>query len=130
MAGGEGLSADFDYNCSVDIADLIIMVNTWLLQEGDLDYNPDCDISIVVDNKVNLADFGIFALEWLQPLEWLARQVPGAITGDGEVDLEDLSILSQQWQDILSESSADIAQCPGPTAHLRRSRRQCGCAPQ
>jgi hypothetical protein len=109
LEGGQAdtdiLYADFDYNCSVDIEDLMTMIDTWLAHEGNEDYNDDCDISTLIDNKVDLADFAILALEWLEP----KPLVPGDITGDGDVNLEDFSILSQQWQDFPGEPSADIA---------------------
>ena len=65
LAGPEGSSADFNLSCSIDIDDLMTMIDTWLAQQGEANYNADCDISIVADNKVNLADFAIFASLWL-----------------------------------------------------------------
>ena len=63
------LYADFNYNCSVGAEDLMTMINTWLAQEGDANYNSDCDISMQVDKKVNLADFAVLASEWLLAIE-------------------------------------------------------------
>lgn len=64
----EILVSDFNTNCSVDMNDMITMVNTWLAQKGDLEYDSACDISEPKDNKVNLADFTILSLEWLNEL--------------------------------------------------------------
>ncbi|MHC4906251.1 MAG: M6 family metalloprotease domain-containing protein [Planctomycetota bacterium] len=65
----EILYSDFNYNCSVGAEDLMTMINTWLAQEGDANYNSDCDISMQVDKKVNLADFAVLASEWLLAIE-------------------------------------------------------------
>ena len=65
----EVLVADFNYNCSVGAEDLMTMIDTWLAQTGDANYNSDCDISLIVDNKVNLADFAILAMEWLDEIQ-------------------------------------------------------------
>jgi hypothetical protein len=65
----EVLFADFNYNCSVGSEDLMTMIDAWLAQEGDADYNSGCDISIQVDKKVNLADFAVLASEWLLTME-------------------------------------------------------------
>ena len=61
------LYSDFNYNCSVGIGDLMTMIDTWLAQGGDANYNSDCDM--VVNNKVDLADFAILASEWLEEIE-------------------------------------------------------------
>ncbi|MDH4201657.1 MAG: C10 family peptidase [Phycisphaerae bacterium] len=65
----EILYSDFNYNCSVGSEDLLTMIDTWLAQEGDANYNSDCDISVQVDKKVNLADFAVLASEWLLAIE-------------------------------------------------------------
>jgi hypothetical protein len=43
------------------------LIDTWLAQGGDADYNSDCDVA--VNNKVDLADFAILASEWLLTIE-------------------------------------------------------------
>lgn len=63
------LSADFDGSGSVGPEDLLTMAGTWLAQDGDANYNGDCDISATVDNKVDLADYAILASEWLAGTE-------------------------------------------------------------
>ncbi|MHC5155826.1 MAG: metallopeptidase domain-containing protein, partial [Planctomycetota bacterium] len=63
------LYADFNYNCSVGAEDLMTMIDTWLAQDGDTNYNPDCDISAAIDNKIDLADYAVLASEWLEIIE-------------------------------------------------------------
>jgi hypothetical protein len=63
------LVSDFNYNCSVGIEDLMTMVNAWLTQDGDVDYNPDCDISPAIDEKIDLADYAVLASEWLDEIK-------------------------------------------------------------
>jgi hypothetical protein len=62
------LYADFNYNCSVGAEDLMTMIDTWLAQDGDTNYNPDCDISAAIDNKIDLADYAVLASEWLEAI--------------------------------------------------------------
>jgi hypothetical protein len=64
----EILVSDFNTDCSVDMDDMIRMVNAWLTQDGDLEYDLACDISEPKDKKVNLADFIILSLEWLKEI--------------------------------------------------------------
>ena len=45
------------------------MINTWLAQDGDANYDPDCDISVTIDNKIDLADYAVLASEWLEAIE-------------------------------------------------------------
>jgi hypothetical protein len=59
--------ADFNFDRSVNIDDLVIFVNSWPSQSGDIDYNDLCDISTVKDNKIDLADFSVFSSEWMIP---------------------------------------------------------------
>ena len=67
QSGTDVLLSDFNQNCSVGTEDLLTMINTWLAQQGDTNYNGDCDT--VVNNKVDLADFAILASEWLYEIE-------------------------------------------------------------
>jgi hypothetical protein len=56
---------DFDGQCDVDSADWTIFALAWLTEEGDDQYNPDCDISIPADNKIDWADGKILCDNWL-----------------------------------------------------------------
>jgi len=67
QSGTDILLSDFNQNCSVGAEDLLTMINTWLAQAGDLNYNSDCDT--VVNNRVDLADFAVFASEWLYEIQ-------------------------------------------------------------
>ena len=69
QSGTDVLLSDFNDNCSVGAEDLMTMINTWLAQDGDANYNSDCDISVVLDNKIDLADFAILASEWLEAID-------------------------------------------------------------
>ena len=69
QSGTDVLLSDFNDNCSVGSEDLMTMINTWLAQDGDANYNSDCDISVVLDNKIDLADFVVLASEWLEAID-------------------------------------------------------------
>lgn len=60
------LYSDFNYNCKVGTEDLLTMIHTWLAQQGDPEYNSACDT--IVNNRVDLADFAVFASEWLSEI--------------------------------------------------------------
>jgi M6 family metalloprotease-like protein len=62
------LVSDFNINCRVGIEDLIAMIDAWLSQSGDGNYDAVFDISQTKDEKINLEDFTVLASEWLQTL--------------------------------------------------------------
>jgi hypothetical protein len=59
-------TADFDLSGNVDYADLFILVQAWLGQPGDGNWDGRCDISHPADGIINLLDFTIFASQWLE----------------------------------------------------------------
>jgi len=58
-------TADFDQNGNVGYVDLSIMVQAWLNQPGDENWDSRCDISNPADDIINLLDFVVFARQWL-----------------------------------------------------------------
>jgi len=56
---------DFDNQCDVDMADYAIFTLAWLTEDGDAEYNPDCDISIPADNSIDMLDLAVFVKYWL-----------------------------------------------------------------
>ncbi len=58
-------TADFDRSESVDYIDLSILVQAWLSQPGDGNWDGRCDISHPADDIINLLDFTVFARQWL-----------------------------------------------------------------
>lgn len=57
------LPGDFQADCQVDSSDLVIMMNYWL------ETCPDCQgADLTDDGTVNLDDFAIFALNWLNQI--------------------------------------------------------------
>ena len=60
---------DFDLSCSVDLIDFVEMAGSWLTAEGDVLYNPHCDISIPADKLIDSQDLGILCQNWLLGVE-------------------------------------------------------------
>jgi hypothetical protein len=58
------IPGDFNKNGNIDTTDLAIFTSTWLTEAGDIQWNPDCDISIPADNHINLQDFIVFSENW------------------------------------------------------------------
>jgi subtilisin family serine protease len=56
---------DFGGECGVDIIDFAVLSSAWLTEDGDVRWNPDCDISIPADNSVNMLDIAVFVEYWL-----------------------------------------------------------------
>ncbi|MHC4309328.1 MAG: S8 family serine peptidase [Planctomycetota bacterium] len=56
---------DFGGQCGVDMVDYAILTLSWLHEDGDVEWNPDCDISIPADNSVNMLDLAVFIKYWL-----------------------------------------------------------------
>jgi hypothetical protein len=57
-------TADFDESGSVDYVDLWILVQSWLSQPGDEDWDGRCDISEPADGIINLLDYAVFGRQW------------------------------------------------------------------
>jgi len=57
-------TADFDQSGYVDYVDLYILVQAWLSQPGDDNWDGRCDISNPADGIINLLDFVVFARQW------------------------------------------------------------------
>jgi hypothetical protein len=56
---------DFDGQCDVDMVDYAILTLACSTEDGDVRWNPDCDISIPADNSVNMLDIAVFIKYWL-----------------------------------------------------------------
>ncbi len=59
---------DFDYNCSVNFADLSIFALAWLTEPADPQFNPFCDIGTPADNYIDWRDAAILCDNWLAGL--------------------------------------------------------------
>jgi len=60
---------DFDGDCDVDLGDFGIFALAWLTEEGEGEYNPDCDISIPADDTIDMLDAEIVFRNWLEGVE-------------------------------------------------------------
>jgi len=56
--------ADFDQDGDVDCVDLATLIAAWLTEPGDVDWNPEYDISMPADNIINFQDFAELAKCW------------------------------------------------------------------
>jgi hypothetical protein len=56
---------DFDGECDVDLGDFGIFALAWLTEEGEGEYNPDCDISNPADDTIDILDAEIVFRNWL-----------------------------------------------------------------
>jgi hypothetical protein len=57
--------ADFNQDCDVDFADFSILAFSWLTEDGQAGWNPNCDIAIPADGVIDGKDLGIFMDNWL-----------------------------------------------------------------
>ena len=60
--------ADFDGDTDVDLVDFAIFGLAWSTEPGDPGWNPDCDISIPRDYRVDMRDLGVLTGGWPIPL--------------------------------------------------------------
>jgi hypothetical protein len=49
---------DIDGECDVELSDFAIFTLAWLSEEGEGEYNPDCDISIPADDTIDMLGDG------------------------------------------------------------------------
>ena len=60
---------DFTSDCNVDYVDFSILALTWLKEEGQAGYDPNCDISISNDNCIDWLDLTKLMDNWLAGIE-------------------------------------------------------------
>jgi hypothetical protein len=56
---------DFESDCNIDFKDFAVFGLTWLKEEGEVGYDPNCDISIPFNYKIGIEDLAIFCENWL-----------------------------------------------------------------
>jgi hypothetical protein len=60
---------DFESDCYIDFKDYAVFGLTWLKEEGEAGYDPNCDISIPFNYKIGIEDFAVFCDNWLTGVE-------------------------------------------------------------
>lgn len=60
--------SDFSRNGIVDMADLSVLLGSWLAADGDVHWKPLCDL--YEDQRIDLADYVRFAADWLWQADW------------------------------------------------------------
>ncbi|MHC4742310.1 MAG: hypothetical protein ACYS8Z_10380 [Planctomycetota bacterium] len=57
---------DIDLSGVVDMVDFAVLANAWHTAPPDMNWNPQCDMTIPRDYVVNMADLAVFAVSWLE----------------------------------------------------------------
>ncbi|MCE5187090.1 MAG: hypothetical protein LLF76_13285 [Planctomycetaceae bacterium] len=89
--------SDFNVDCSVGVLDLEALAAVWLSQQGDGMYSALYDISTPADQVINLADFAVFASEWMSGPYDEPDYSPYDFNRSTDVDLPDLLMLAGAW---------------------------------
>ncbi len=55
-------AGDLDYDCDVDIADIMLVASLWHTTVGDLDFNPAYDLD--ADGDIDIVDIMLVAVNW------------------------------------------------------------------
>ncbi|GAF74413.1 unnamed protein product, partial [marine sediment metagenome] len=105
------LLGDFVCPDGVEINDLAVLVEQWLLEKLSADISPDGG-----DGFVDFADWAVFANAWQstsepQSANWNPKCDIAPAGGDGIVDMDDLTVFVSQWLQF-SAYCADIAPEP------------------
>jgi hypothetical protein len=61
--------ADFDCPDGVDFIDFSVLASAWLTEQGQGQYNADCDISLPPDDAIDAKDLDVFSDHWLTGLQ-------------------------------------------------------------
>ncbi len=56
---------DTNKDMRIDDQDLISLIDAWLAEPGDSNWNPDCDLAQPPDEIINGNDFALFAQNWM-----------------------------------------------------------------
>ena len=90
--------ADIEEDGWINVVDLEQFCDEWLSSDSTYFYRSDLDR----DGRVDLADFTQLAAQWD------TVTAPADITGNGQVDVEDLMLLMQQWLHPSSDLACDL----------------------
>jgi len=106
------IAADFDHDCNVNMNDLEILGEQWLLEKLSMDLAPIDE----GDSFVDFLDWAVFANAWQstsEPLSanWNEKCDVAPDGGDGIVDIDDLAVFVDQWLQ-LGRYDTDIAPVP------------------
>jgi hypothetical protein len=88
------VAGDIDEDGDVDEADLNVFMSAWLSEAGDAQWNPDCDISVPADNRIDILDFAALSKNWAIVT---VPAIPGDFDKDGDVDVADLAAFALAW---------------------------------
>jgi len=66
--GAEPARVGLEPGGDVDLVDFSILGLTWLLEEQEAGYDPNCDISLPADGVIDVKNFKIFTDNWLAGL--------------------------------------------------------------
>ena len=104
-------TGDFVCPDGVEINDLAMLVEQWLLEKLSADISPDGG-----DGFVDFADWAVFADAWQstsepQSANWNPKCDIAPDGGDGTINIDDLAVFVNQWLQ-LSAYCADIAPEP------------------
>jgi hypothetical protein len=100
---------DFEPDCDVDLDDLAVLTEQWLLEKLLADVWPDGG-----DGIINLPDLAVFANAWQSmpsSPNWNPKCDIAPQGGDGIVDIGDLAVFTEQWLQF-GAYCADIAPLP------------------
>jgi hypothetical protein len=103
---GHIIPGDFEPDCDVDMDDLIVFTEQWLLKKLSADVWPNGG-----DRVIDLMDFAVFANAWQSTPafpKWNPKCDIVSQGGDGIVDISDLAVLTGEWLQF-GAYSADIA---------------------
>lgn len=56
---------DFNYNCQVDLPDLLLLAESWMTHPGDPGWDRTRDIAVPKNKKIDLGELGILSRNWL-----------------------------------------------------------------
>ncbi len=87
------IQGDFNGDCVVDLADLVILNDTWQKGQGDTAFNPVCDISIPQDDRITMSDFLVYAANWLK----LSNSIGPDLDHSSYVDMDDMAMMFDNW---------------------------------
>ena len=60
---------DFAGGCDINFEDFAVLASTWLKEDGQAGYDPNCNISIPADSLIDESDLKIFTSNWLAGVE-------------------------------------------------------------
>jgi len=98
----QAFSGDVNLDGIVNFRDFAVFASAWMSKQGEMNWNPACDISQPKDNIIDLRDLAMSNFFWLMSVRH-DLSIAGDFDGNGREDLADFAVFASAWTSQLGQ---------------------------